>query len=79
MQLLPTYFLPSMILRNMTFVADQISSNLNCTLIQVSQETALSDALRDYQIQILVIDLNFPTPEQVFHLIDGLRKKHPEV
>ena len=79
MQLLPTILLALNDSQEHTFVADQISRNLDCTLIHVSQETALSDALRDSQIQILVIDLNFPTPEQVFHLIDGLRKRHSEV
>ncbi|MDP3480385.1 MAG: sigma-54 dependent transcriptional regulator [Desulfoprunum sp.] len=77
MQLLPKILLALTDSQEMAFVAEHISKSFDCTPLQVSDEKALPGILQDSPPQILLIDLCFPTPEQIFTLLDSLKKRHP--
>ncbi len=79
MQLLPKILLAFADPQELAFIADHISQTLDCTLLQATHKAALQSILKDSHIQILVIDLCFPTPEQVFPLLDSLQKSFPDM
>ncbi len=79
MQLLPTILLAFTNSQELSFIADHISRTLDCTLLHASQEGAVHDLLGNSDVQILIIDLSFPTPAKAFLLIDKLRKKFPDM
>ena len=79
MQLLPTLLLALTDPQELTFVSDHISRTFDCILLQATHEEALLCTLQESQVRILLIDLCFPAPEQVFSLIDTLRENYPDM
>ena len=79
MQLPPTLLLALNNPQELAFVADHISRNLSCTLLQATDQKAVRTLLRDNHIQTLVIDLDFPASEQGLLFLDDLRKNQPDL
>jgi DNA-binding NtrC family response regulator len=78
MQSLPTILLALTSPEELSFITDHLTRTFPCTLLNASNEKGLQSYMQQTQIDILFVDLTFPTPNRSLQLIRNLRASHPE-